>query len=966
MYNDPSQSQYGQYNAYGQPAVSLHDQHHLHRPNVQGSSAGNREYTVHTQQLPSGSQQARQQQRQPSVDRRAQRSEMMQSIRKHRSLDGSQFLRELDSQAPPPPPPSYGVPPADPYAYDQYSRQGVLQQNYGANMGGVDYTSGYPEMTSQLYTPKVAQQHLPAGYGSGESDLLKRENAALNEKLNYMMNSIKTFWSPELKRERQGRKDDSHRLQRFQDKVMQQATEIQQIRQELDRREKDITELMADNDMLDMEDELRQLRKQLIKERQQQYNPGNIISPPKDYTDKSMSTNEYHTMIMKLEKSEMALAEKQRELQNNEVRLKGMEEQNKELEKRLDIIGRSNVNNDAQVKLLQDDVNRMRQKLETRNQLIESKENAIRLLEKDVDNLRQQLQEGKQTLHEHKTRIDAQQLRVDQLDTLLREREGEIERLKQRLHQQPSTRIEAELRQQIHNLELDKRKLQEQIDNMRLDAEKDKQQQLQVFQEETRQLRSTIEYLQKDLADRQILLASQNEKISQLDANGKVIDKKLDIYANINDKKVHGTSDNTLTDLDEARKEVDHLLRTVQSLEKEKQNLLNKLATNKSSDTYTHTSSTVDYNATGRKGEGTLKIRIEELEEALRESVGITAEKDKQLTEQKNLIQQLTGQLNELYKDPTRRLKGTKTDADVKAWEDERQRYQRQLVNLRKEVTMAAIREKEACIQLLQGPPEPIKEKVEILARQKEQLRHRLLTQNNEQYSTSETGPYLANVWMAAQQTTEPSTTSFIPNVHTKPLGTAGMAMGTGMAGSGAGLGMGGAGLTGAGGVLAGSGAGLTMGASGITGTGTNYGTSAGITMGGAGLPLGASGLSMGASGLPISSTGMPLGTATSQPTSTMVNGTSAASRVQHYQQQQYANYVASSGGGTAAQGTATLGRAALGAAAAARPVAGVTAGGVAAPVNVTIPQYGTVPSAPASFTYGNRADGGEDEGIWA
>lgn len=91
--------------------------------------------------------------------------------------------------------------------------------------------------------------------------------------------------------------------------------EIQQIRQELDRREKDINELMADNDFLDMEDELRRLRKQVAHEQQQQHH-----YPPKDYTDKSLSSNEFQTMKMKLEKSELSLAEKTRELTNTEIK----------------------------------------------------------------------------------------------------------------------------------------------------------------------------------------------------------------------------------------------------------------------------------------------------------------------------------------------------------------------------------------------------------------------------------------------------------------------------------------------------------------------------------------------------------------------------------------------------------------------------------------------------------------------
>jgi hypothetical protein len=59
--------------------------------------------------------------------------------------------------------------------------------------------------------------------GVDDTDTLRRENAALNQKLNYMMNSIKNFWSPELKQERQQRKEEAVRLSDFQSKIMQQA-----------------------------------------------------------------------------------------------------------------------------------------------------------------------------------------------------------------------------------------------------------------------------------------------------------------------------------------------------------------------------------------------------------------------------------------------------------------------------------------------------------------------------------------------------------------------------------------------------------------------------------------------------------------------------------------------------------------------------------------------------------------------
>ena len=68
--------------------------------------------------------------------------------------------------------------------------------------------------------------------------------------------------------------------------------------------------------------------------------------------------------------------------------------------------------------------------------------------------------------------------RLDQLETLLREKEAEVERLKQRQLQQPSVRMEAELKMQLENAEQEKMKLQESIDVLRKSSEVDKQQQV--------------------------------------------------------------------------------------------------------------------------------------------------------------------------------------------------------------------------------------------------------------------------------------------------------------------------------------------------------------------------------------------------------------------------------------------------------------------------------------------------------
>lgn len=84
-----------------------------------------------------------------------------------------------------------------------------------------------------------------------------------------------------------------------------------------------------------------------------------------------------------------------------------------------------------------------------------------------------------------------------------------------------------------------------------------------------------------------------------------------------------------------------------------------------------------------------------------------------------------------------------------KAMDEERIQYQRQIAAIRlekmkliqfflikslfrREALMAQIREKDAAIQLLQISPEQFSGQITILTRQKEQLRHKLLTNDNE------------------------------------------------------------------------------------------------------------------------------------------------------------------------------------------------------------------------------------------
>lgn len=145
----------------------------------------------------------------------------------------------------------------------------------------------------------------------------------------------------------------------------------------------------------------------------------------------------------------------------------------------------------------------------------------------------------------------------------------------------------------------------------------------------------TIDNLHKELDDRLMLIGSQNEKISQLDSlnkngGGKKLTKEC----------LPGMEVEIAQELDEARRETDRLLRIIRALEK---------GPSAGGDTARDVSDGSGVDSSRRFSSESL--RIKELEEALQESLGITSERDKQIAEQKRIIDQLSAQVTSLAMD---------------------------------------------------------------------------------------------------------------------------------------------------------------------------------------------------------------------------------------------------------------------------------------------------------------------------
>lgn len=153
-----------------------------------------------------------------SINAQKQKQDALHQMRKHKSLDGHQFLQQFEQATR-----HHATHYPEYYQYDNYDYQ--RPSFYSPQ-------SIPPPPPSMAYDPVNIPTSNHDNYYQTNSlnqqnyDGLQREINDLNQRLNYVMNSIRTFWSPELKKERELRKEEAIRLNSFQNKICQQAVSL--------------------------------------------------------------------------------------------------------------------------------------------------------------------------------------------------------------------------------------------------------------------------------------------------------------------------------------------------------------------------------------------------------------------------------------------------------------------------------------------------------------------------------------------------------------------------------------------------------------------------------------------------------------------------------------------------------------------------------------------------------------------
>uniref|UniRef100_A0A5S6R692 Myosin tail domain-containing protein n=1 Tax=Trichuris muris TaxID=70415 RepID=A0A5S6R692_TRIMR len=734
-----------------------------------------------------------------------------------------------------------------------YGQHPLSAREATTNHGSIGDPSNLREAPSLDAGQKVFGQHF-----SPEYELLRREWQNTVEKLNATMNSIKSFWSPELKKERALRKEEAAKLLMLQDQLkvavlnsQKQGAVIEQLqaqlrfqcsstrpmcyvgedsvptgefqtvcqerdlyrrdymlsteaikelefqlesqRQSLLRKDESVKRLLeayhtkgvpsgrssveleiAQSRVMDLEARCSQLESHctelesaLAKQGYYGQSDKNAIiqkleadvahyeqelkrmqSNERDFADKdAMADQEYQRFRLQAEKLELELNQKSIEIQALYTRLSTAEESASDFKKHLELVKESNANKEQQLNLLQADIDALRGKLEAKNEQIDQKAQQMTELQADKNRLASELNLLGEQFKLNEVSLSTAEKKIELLEETVRERDCELELMRRRINYTPAVIQEKELQDEITRLSNECNVWRQQYGEEQERRSLERKSTSEQHEKEANDLRLAITSLQKEIGDRQVFIESQTEKINDLDRQVDSLraeNSELRQLTKTNGVDLLKAEIARLNDaLLESRSEIDRLLKIVHAMEKEQDE-----AGAGGSQTRRKVTGILDVGElpSGASEYQALVMhkdkRIEELEEALKESVSITAEREIAVAQHKQLCHQLEqrsagqkAQLKALQEQvdqlgaQLKQLKQERQEKDhtIQSLRMERKRHLEDAMKLKEESLLAAIGEKDAHIALLESSQsQKSVEEVELLQRQKDKLLRRL------------------------------------------------------------------------------------------------------------------------------------------------------------------------------------------------------------------------------------------------
>ncbi|CAF0765631.1 unnamed protein product [Rotaria sp. Silwood1] len=479
---------------------------------------------------------------------------------------------------------------------------------------------------------------------------LEHELKIIKEQLNATMKSIKTFWSPELKKERTLRKDESCRYQLLineHQKRIKQDTYIQSL-----------------------ENQLKQMRDELEKSR---HNPHyELTSIPSTFSipeqQPSIETNtllqkQYQDIKDKLEQRINELHLKENECVTLKAKVDTYESKEKDLQHYISILKESILIKDQQVNMIQSEINDLRTRLKEKDSIIEKKNSKIQSTRLDRQQCEYDLQESKQQLDIRDRKINVLNRKIENLEEQLRDKSTQIALTRAKLTAVTTTASTINVQQQtsittntlVSNLETtigEKERLIEKLREQKHTLDIEHQEEIEQLQKTLNDTRLKLEQKEKDYYEGQNHIIELNEQIN----NAKSLLQRREIHIQtleqqiINLKQIKIDSSDTtkleyenrslqdrLSSYELERTEMKREIEWMQQEFEQQKNL--PLSTMNDS-----IEQEQQYELTLNKKQQ----RIEELEQAVRESLQITTEREYAMTQQKRKVENLEKQIKTL------------------------------------------------------------------------------------------------------------------------------------------------------------------------------------------------------------------------------------------------------------------------------------------------------------------------------
>ncbi|XP_042268616.1 ELKS/Rab6-interacting/CAST family member 1-like isoform X2 [Thunnus maccoyii] len=523
---------------------------------------------------------------------------------------------------------------------------------------------------------------------------------------------------------------------------------------------------------------------------------------------KQMEVYRSHTKFMKnkMEQVKQDLSRKDSELLGLQTKLETLTNQFSDSKQHIEVLKESLTAKEQRAAILQTEVDALRLRLEEKEATLNKKSKQIQEMSEEKGTLNGEIHDLKDMLEVKERKVNVLQKKIENLQEQLRDKEKQMSSLKERVKslQADTSNTDTALTTLEESL-AEKERIIERLKEQRDRDDREKTEELDCTKKELKEFKERLSLLQGDLSDRETSLLDLKEHASSLASSGLKKDSKLkSLEIALEQKKeeclklenqlkraqnaaLEAQANTELAeriksleqevarhkeDSGKAQAEVDRLLEILREMENEKNdkdkkiNELERQTKDQSKKVASlkhkeqvEKSKNARLMEEARKREDNLSEnsqqdtlrqkseRIEELEEALRESVQITAEREMVLAQeeaarslQEKQMEELLGAMEKVKQElESMRAKLASTqqslcekEAHLTTLRAERRKHLEEVLEMKQEALLAAISEKDANIALLElssSKKKKTQDEVALLKREKDRLVQQLKQQ---------------------------------------------------------------------------------------------------------------------------------------------------------------------------------------------------------------------------------------------